>query len=155
MLRQIKRMTVIMALMLGGCSGYQPSDLQDLAETVAEVSDTVNEVGRAVADVDSATEDKLIQTIELVRAGNEASSEVNPYAVPIEAGLAGLTGILGIFAAYKSSKAKKAMAKYTAHKVGVEKTIKDLSTMTDSSVTASEVDSALYRNIGDARKNNS
>ena len=119
------------------------SEVQKVGSDLTEISDSVSSVSGAVADVKTETDDKFIQTIELIRAGNAASAPINPYAGPIEVGLGLLTAVAGIFAAKKSKDAKVATKKYTAHKIGVEKTMIDADPV---------IKRAMYENIGEARK---
>jgi len=124
--------------------------VQGYADKISQVSVTVSDVSQAVAEVEQSTDDKFVQTLELIRAANTASAPVNPYAGPVEIGLAALTGLAGMFAAKKSKDAKVQAQKYAAHKQGVEKTMKEMSAADLPDVR--KMEARLYENIGEARK---
>jgi hypothetical protein len=140
------RFVFLLFLILVFFSGCDVQEVQRGAGSVSEISD-------AVSSARVETESQLEQVLELVRAGNAASGAVNPYAIPLEAALASLAGLAGAWGAWKGRKAKQAEGKYQAHKAGVERTVKELGVLPEGEVTSVAVDSLLYSNIGEARKN--
>ena len=110
-----------------------------------------NSIGTAITQV-KLTGDTNLDWLAMIQAANTASAPVNPYAVPVGAGLSLLSLILGWIAKRKADEAAAAQAKYQAHKQGVELTMKEVSASTDESVRA--VETQLYNNIGDARVKN-
>lgn len=91
----------------------------------------------------------LLTLLEAAQAGNAASAPFNPYAPVIQAGLVLATALAAAFAKKKANEANLSAAKYKAHKLGVEKTMKEVSAST--SATVKQVEAKLYENIGAAR----
>ncbi|OQA02277.1 MAG: hypothetical protein BWY69_01160 [Planctomycetes bacterium ADurb.Bin401] len=95
-------------------------------------------------------DDGLTTVLEGARAANAASSPFNPYAPLIDVGLGLAAAFAASMAKKNAQKAADALAKYDAHKQGVELTMKQVSQSTVPEVKA--VETQLYQNIGEARK---
>jgi outer membrane lipoprotein-sorting protein len=95
-------------------------------------------------------DDGLTTVLEGARAANAASSPFNPYAPLIDVGLGLAAAFAAAMAKKNARKAAEALAKYDAHKQGVELTMKQVSQSTVPEVKA--VETQLYQNIGEARK---
>jgi len=122
--------------------------LAKVNEEIDRVQAQVDAIARALKGV-PLTGDAAQDFISQFQAVNTASAGVNPYVVPIGAGLSGLSIILGWLAKRQRDEAARQHLKYQAHKQGVEKTMKECSSSSDSGVVA--VESQLYNNIGAAR----
>ena len=135
-----------------GCKQFSEVSPAKLQEETARVVPHVAEIAKAV-ESQELTGDQLQDWIALLQAGNAASSPFNPWTVPIGAGLTCLSAVLGLFARKKSVEADSYARKYKAHKQGVERTMKECSLSDKTQVKM--IESALYENIGEARKINS
>ena len=106
------------------------------------------------------TEDGVMNIIAGLQAVNTAtgSTGLNPYAVPVSVGLNALLGFLAWMkrqeAIKKDKEAAANLAKYTAHKQGVEKTNNDLKAMDEKDITAASVVKLSYDNVGLMRERN-
>ena len=122
-----------------------------LAKVNAEVDRAqalMNDFARALEGV-ALTGDDAQDFISQLQAVNAASGGVNPYVIPIGAGLSILSIGLGWLVKRKTDEAGFIQVKYQAHKQGVEKTMKEVSASEDSHVVA--VETQLYENIAKAR----
>lgn len=124
--------------------------IEKIGEEIDRVQPQITAITKAVAEAEYSGGDDLTTILEAVRAGNAASGPFNPYAVPIEMGLGLVVAVLGMFAKKKSTEATEFKAKYTAHKIGVEKTMKEVSSADAPEIR--NVETKLYDNIGEARK---
>lgn len=152
----MKKLNLILVMALGvfvfsGCDSMQEITPAKLQEETARVQPQVQDIATAVQGQE-LTGDELADWIALLQVGNAASTPFNPYAIPIGAGLTALSAILGAFARKKSIEADTYAKKYKAHKQGVELTMKECSASDISRVRL--IESNLYENIGEARKNN-
>lgn len=138
--------------------------IEGIQQKIDTLQPQVQQIAAAVQNADYLPDDDTaVVLLKAVQAANKASTPWNPYAMPIEAILGLITLLMGIFAAKKkidaaNSEAKaaqekaaaaEAIAKYQAHKQGVELTMKQASVSSDEAVKAMEVQ--LYKNIGEAR----
>lgn len=135
----------------------QAAEIVD-ADAIARLAEINEEVDRVQAQLDVLTRalkgvpitgDAAQDFISQLQAANTASSGLNPYAVPIGAGLSGLSLVLAWLRKREADEAARQKLKYQAHKQGVEKTMKEVSASSDSSVVA--IEAKLFTNIGDAR----
>ena len=115
---------------------------------IDRLQDHIDVIAQALADV-PLTGDATQDFISQLQAANAASGGMNPYAVPVGAGLTVLSMILGGLAKRNAGIAATVTKKYQAHKQGVEKTFKEVSSSSVAAVV--EVEGRLYSNIGDAR----
>lgn len=122
--------------------------LAKINEEIDRVQAQMDVIARALKGV-PLTGDAAQDFIAQLQAVNTASGGVNPYMIPIGAGLSAVTLVLGWLAKREAAKAAKSNLKYQAHKQGVEKTMKEVSGSSDTAVKA--VETQLYTNIGDAR----
>ena len=122
--------------------------LAKINEEVDRVQAQMDILARALKDV-SLTGDAAQDFIAQLQAANTASSGVNPYVVPIGAGLSTLSLLLGWLAKRNAAEAAQQKLKYQAHKQGVEKTMKEVSANESKEVKA--IETQLFTNIGDAR----
>ncbi|KKM77857.1 hypothetical protein LCGC14_1365720 [marine sediment metagenome] len=122
--------------------------LAKVNEEVDRVQALLDTIARALQGV-TLTGDAAQDFISQLQAVNAASGGVNPYVVPVGAGLSALSLVLGWLAKRKTAEAAVNKKKYQAHKQGVEKTMKEVSASPSSEVVALEA--KLYTNIGDAR----
>jgi len=95
------------------------------------------------------TGDAAQDFISQLQAANTASAPVNPYMVPIGAGLSVLSMVLAWLAQRNGAEASKQKLKYQAHKQGVERTIKEMPASANEELN--QLGAKLYRAIGDAR----
>ncbi len=144
---------------VGFITPEQQAQLTKAQEEVDRLQPQVKAITAAVKNADYTNGDSLTTVLEAIRAGNKASAPFNPYSGIIEVVLGLGTLLLGIFAKKKSDEAAVsaddaavALAKYTAHKQGVELTMKQVSASTIPEVKA--VETKLYENIGAARVTN-
>ena len=73
-----------------GCSAYEMQGLQTELNTVqSKVADVAQAIGKATYD-----DDETLNLLRALQAGNAASAPVNPFALPIGAGLAGIIALL-------------------------------------------------------------
>lgn len=114
-------------------------------DKVQALLDVMAQALKGVALTGDAAQDFIAQ----LQAANAASGGVNPYVIPIGAGLSALTLVLGWLAKRENKGKAKAQLKYQAHKQGVEKTMKEVSASSDSGVVG--VEAMLYNNISKAR----
>lgn len=123
-------------------------------EKVAKVNEEIDRVQpqiEAVADGISnvnLTGDTFTDWMASIQAANAASVPFNPWAVPIGGFLTLTTIIGGYFSTKRKKEAEAATAKNAAYKVGIEGT---KAAMAAKAMTAPEVASLLYDNIGKAR----
>jgi hypothetical protein len=110
---------------------------------------TIQQVTTALQKGDYSDSRGLLTLIQSAQAANAATAPWNPYAALIAAALTILSTLLGLAYKKKSSEALALALKYQAHKQGVEKTMKEVSTSTD--VEVAKVELSLYDNIGAAR----
>jgi prefoldin subunit 5 len=127
-------------------------------EVVAKVAEINEEADRLQAQIDviakalegvDLTGDDLQDFVAMLQAGNAASTGFNPYAIPIGAGLTILNLFLGWLAKRNGDEAGRQKKKYAAHKLGVQRTMKEVSASDDEKVRA--VETQLFDNIGEAR----
>lgn len=135
----------------------QAAEIVD-ANAIAKLAKINEEVDRAQAQISviaralkgvPLTGDTAQDFISQLQAVNTASGAVNPYVVPIGAGLSALSLVLAWLARREATEKAKAQAKYQAHKQGVERTMKEVSA--NSNTAVKEVEAQLYANIGEAR----
>lgn len=129
--------------------------LAKINEEADRVQAQMTVIARALQGV-PLTGDAAQDFISQLQAANAASSGVNPYVIPIGAGLSALSLVLGWLAKRKAAETvvaktetKAVQAKYQAHKQGVERTMKEVSASSSAAVKA--IETQLYDNIGEAR----
>lgn len=152
-----QRVDEMQAVALAVAAEIEAAEIVDY-EAVAKLAKINEEIDRAqkqmkvIADALKGvplTGDTAQDFIAQLQAANTASSGLNPYAVPIGAGLTVLNIVLGWLAKRNGADASKQKKKYQAHKQGVEKTMKEVSASTTPGIV--EVEAKLYTNIGNAR----
>lgn len=152
-----KQVDEMQAVALEVAAEIQAAEIVDEA-AVAKLAKINEDIDKAQAQMDiiakalkgvPLTGDAAQDFIAQLQAANAASGGMNPYAIPIGAGLSILSIGLGWLAKWEAAKAAKSNKKYQAHKQGVEKTMKEVSTNPSSEVQI--VESKLFKNIGDAR----
>lgn len=140
---------IAVLLLCTGCGMPTQQDYQNWTETLDAVIPAVREVAgnnpkldKIIGDVEivreSVAEAKTLP--EAVGKGIEASKPFNPWADEMNAILGLAVVIGGIFG---KKKLDTVTSKYSAMKIGVEKTRNEATT---------EEANILYKNIGDARK---
>lgn len=129
---------------------------QKVSAEVDKVQDQVGQIAAAITSV-KPTGDQVQDLIAVVREANRVSAPWNPYSGFVEIGLGLLAAIAGVFWKKASSEAKQnaeaatvALAKYQAHKQGVEAAKAELAAAAEP-VNAAKVAAVIYSNIGDAR----
>lgn len=144
-----KYVLIAVMLLCTGCGMPTQQDYQNWTETLDTVIPAVREVAG-----NNPKLDKIIGDVEIVREsvadaktlpeavgkGIEASKPFNPYADEMNA-ILGLAVVLG--GIFGKKKLDIVTSKYTAMKIGVEKT-RNEATLENATL--------LYKNIGDARK---
>lgn len=88
----------VVLFLLAGCASFQP-----------------DETGMA----------PIVGTLNAMQAANVASAPFNPYAIPIAGILGTLAAIISAYAASQRKQKVTATKKYTAHKRGVEASMRE------------------------------
>lgn len=130
-------------------SAETAASIEKVSEEIDRIQPTLVDVATAVKEADYVDGDTFGNAITGLKAANTASAPLNPYAVPIGAGLSLVGAFLEVMRRKEKNEKAKVQAKYQAHKQGVEKTMKEVSASSDSSVAA--IEAQLFGNIGDAR----
>ena len=126
--------------------------VEKLQSGIDAVQNKTAVIADALKNAQYSGSDGLTTVLEGARAANAASSPFNPYAPLIDVGLGLAAAFAAAMAKKNAQKTAEALAKYDAHKQGVELTMKQVSQSTNPEVKA--VETQLYQNIGDARKTN-
>jgi hypothetical protein len=124
--------------------------IEKLQSGIDSVQGKTVAIADALRNAQYSGSDGLTTVLEGARAANAASSPFNPYAPLIDVGLGLAAAFAAAMAKKNAQKAAEALAKYDAHKQGVELTMKQVSQSTVPEVKA--VETQLYQNIGEARK---
>lgn len=120
---------------------------------IDRIQPTLVEVATAVKDADYVDGETFGNAISGLQAANAASAPVNPYAVPIGAGLTAL-GLLAEMLRRKEKQGRlKEAAKRQADKVGRERTLREAAALGED-LKVADLNYMMYRNIGDARAHN-
>lgn len=83
-------LTIVVILFISGCSAYE---LQRFDNDINTVNSQVADIAKAVGDV-RYSNDETLNFLKALEAGNAASAPLNPYALPIGAGLTGIIALL-------------------------------------------------------------
>lgn len=159
----MKRVMLGIVLLIFGTVGCIPTTQQietltnDVDKLMVAVDDyqekfagEVDQVQEHIILVNEAVKKKADEgLVEQLVATNEASRPFNPYADEVSAILGLVTVIGGIWVKGKIDEKNKINSKYQAHKQGVEKTMKEVSSSSNAVLKA--VEAQLYENIGEAR----
>lgn len=127
--------------------------IDKLSEEFDRIQPTLEDVATAVRDADYVDGETFGNAITGLKAANAKSAPLNPYAVPIGAGLT----ILGLIAEALRRKEKNGRltetAKRQADKQGRELTLREIAAM-PAQPSPELVKSLMYKNIGNARAHN-
>ena len=126
--------------------------IEKLQSGIDSVQGKTVAIADALRNAQYSGSDGLTTVLQGARAANAASTPFNPYAPLIDIGLGLAAAFAASIAKKNAQKAAEALAKYDAHKQGVELTMKQVSQSTNPEVKA--VETQLYQNIGEARKAN-
>ena len=117
--------------------------LNKINKEIDRIQPTVQEIANAMQEANYVDGDDIGNAIVAAQAVNAASAPVNPYAVPIGAGLTLAGLILEILRRKEKNEKETAEAKYAAHKQGAE---------AFRMRANKEVAVELYESIGKARE---
>lgn len=123
--------------------------LAKLNEEIDRVQALMDGIARALKNV-ALTGDTAQDFIAQLQAANTASGGVNPYVVPIGAGLSALSLFLGWLAKRENTGKVKVQKKYQADKQGRELTLREVATLGKES-TPEMLKELMYKNIAKAR----
>lgn len=133
-------------------------ELADKIDKANEEIDTVQsqvvDVAEAVTGADYVPGDDFGNLFKAAKAGTVASAPWNPYATIIISILGLAEIITALFLTKKSKDATTSENKRQADKTGREKTLREIATMDEATLTAPVVKSLMYNNIGAARAAN-
>ncbi|OQA02967.1 MAG: hypothetical protein BWY69_00737 [Planctomycetes bacterium ADurb.Bin401] len=136
----------------GSIDSNSLAKVEKLQSGIDAVQNKTAVIADALKNAQYSGSDGLTTVLEGARAANAASSPFNPYAPLIDVGLGLAAAFAAAMAKKNAQKTAEALAKYDAHKQGVELTMKQVSQSTNPEVKA--VETQLYQNIGEARKAN-
>ena len=127
--------------------------IKKVSEEIDRIQPTMVDVATAVRDADYVDGDTFGNAIKGLIEANTASAPVNPYAVPIGAGLTALGLIAEMLRRREKTARLTEAAKRQADKQGRELTLREVASMGDS-VNPAVVKELMYKNIGNARAHN-
>ena len=115
--------------------------LETVNRKIDAVQPHIEKIAEAVKTADYSDDDGIVTLLQAAKAGNRASSSVNPYAAYIDVGLTAALAFIGLFARKKSVEAGLYRRKYKAHKEAIEQ----------FRAENPDTSGVLYKMIGQAR----